>query len=124
MSQDDIHRTLQANLPPSAMAENKPNPHLHPSAHGAAASNNGNHHPVPPGQHPVDLNPMDFIEHDVVAAPPPPAAAAAAAASAASAAGSPPFGEVHLEAFDMLNEFSDTNSKCFRYSYEYRISIA
>ena len=94
MSHEDIQRTLQANMPlPPTTATNQ------------SKSHNGHHqppqphHPAHAGHHPVDLNPMDFIEHDVVAPPPP-------ASSAPAPAAAPGF-DMNLDAFDVFNDFSD-----------------
>ena len=100
MSHEDIQRTLQANmpLPPAAAAtlsKSHNGHHLpHQQPHPAAANA---HHP-----HPVDLNPMDFIEHDVVA-PPTSATGAPPTATAAPASNF----DMNLDAFDVFGDFSD-----------------
>lgn len=69
----------------------------HPAHPSAVLPKHANGHSV----HPVDLNPMDFIEHDVVVTAP---------SHAAVAAGG---GQAHfdLDAFDMLGEFSPPGSE-------------
>ena len=66
-------------------------------------------HPVPSMKHPmhpVDLNPMDFIEHDVVVSPPPTAIGPGAATSPPHQQIPPPPATPHfvgeLDPFDML----------------------
>ena len=95
MSHEDIQRTLQANMPlPPTTATNQSKSHNgHPQPPPQP------HHPAHAGHHPVDLNPMDFIEHDVVAPP-------ASAAAAAHASTAPGF-DMNLDAFDVFNDFSD-----------------
>ncbi len=87
MSHEDVQRTLQANMPPPDSPHHPHNQQKmaaqqqhHPAAAAAAAAaaamqqqqqqqqqhQGGGVHPALMPQHPVDLNPMDFIEHDVV----------------------------------------------------------
>ena len=97
MSHEDIQRTLQANMPLPAAA----------AAAAAAAQNmghNGGHHNQPLQQpHPVDLNPMDFIEHDVVAPPHPPPPATSTQPTTADSRNF----DMNLDAFDVFGDFSD-----------------
>ena len=96
MSHEDIQRTLQANMPLKAHnGHPPPPPHQPHPAHPAHA------HPHP---HPVDLNPMDFIEHDVVAPPPPTHPHPPPAQSAAEHSRN---FDMSLDAFDVFGDFSD-----------------
>eukprot|EP00095_Tigriopus_kingsejongensis_P010378 maker-scaffold251_size238241-snap-gene-1.17 protein:Tk10378 transcript:maker-scaffold251_size238241-snap-gene-1.17-mRNA-1 annotation:"calmodulin-binding transcription" len=82
LENEDIHRALQANMP-HHYPPHKPPPN--------ANMMGGGHHPHHPhhhsNHHPVDLNPMEFIENDVV---------------------NPATGfDVSLDPFNMLEEFPD-----------------
>ena len=96
MSHEDIQRTLQANLPLKPHNGHPP-PHPPHQPHPA--------HPAHPHPHPVDLNPMDFIEHDVVAPPPhPPHPHPPSAQSTTEHSRNFDMG---LDAFDVFGDFSD-----------------
>ncbi len=69
LSHDDIQRTLQANMPPpDAASHHSKGVQQHQLHNGHQPQHPGHPHPGSAAmpQHPVDLNPMDFIEHDVV----------------------------------------------------------
>ncbi|XP_059085704.1 calmodulin-binding transcription activator 1-like isoform X2 [Tigriopus californicus] len=109
LDNDDISRTLQANMPSSyqqkAHPQNLVAGHHGPVSHSHGSNPHGLHsHGHHSNHHPVDLNPMEFIEHDVVNP---------------SAAGF----DVSLDPFNMLDEFSDLDGNPSHYTHAHGSSM-
>ena len=109
MSHEDIQRTLQANLPLKAAHNgHPPPPHPPHQPHPAHPAHTAHPHP-----HPVDLNPMDFIEHDVVAPPPHPHPPTAQSTTEHSRNF-----DMGLDAFDVFGDFSDLQENNYAHAQQ------